>query len=177
MNEPTPLQKLVEPFSSQNLEPPPIRSYSPPAYGSEESFGDRGVVQANHRPSGKPFAFALAHGESGASIWWGQLAACICTVTVTREDGKITTITQDPIPKTTFHAPSNLDTDTRLQTHLGWYGDVYLYWEANDNGEITTIDVRGPDEPTGEDIGELDANLNRTVPINATFCLALQAFA
>lgn len=163
MNEPTPLQKLVEPFSSQNLEPPPIRSYSPPAYGSEESFGDRGVVQANHRPSGKPFAFALAHGESGASIWWGQLAACVCTITVTKQDGKITTITQDPIPKTTFHAPSNLDPDTRLQTHLGWYGDVYLQWNANESGEITSVEVVGPDEPEGEDIGELDSELNRSV--------------
>ncbi len=33
MNEPTPLQKLVEPFSTPNLEAPPIRSYLPPIYG------------------------------------------------------------------------------------------------------------------------------------------------
>lgn len=163
MSEPTPLQSLVEPFSTQDLDAPPIRSYVPPTYGAGESFGDRGVVLANHRPNGKPFAFALAHGESGASIWWGQLAACVCTITVTKDDGKITTITQDAIPKTTYYAPSNLDTDTRLQTHLGWYGDVYLQWNANESGEITSIEVVGPDEPDGEDIGELDANLNRTV--------------
>lgn len=33
MNEPTPLQSLVEPFSTRNLEDLPIRSYSPPIYG------------------------------------------------------------------------------------------------------------------------------------------------
>lgn len=140
----------IQPDTTQRLAPP-----RPPE--RTEAVGHK------ERQEGKPFAFALAHGTGGASIWWGQLAACVCTVTVTRENGTIRTITQDTISKPIYYAPSNLDTDTRLQTHLGWYGDVYLYWKCDENGMITAVEVKGPDTPDGENIGELDADLNRTV--------------
>ena len=137
-----------------------------PVYGEpNEAVGDYTPppVQIQDRRTGKPFGFALAHGENGASIWWGQLVACVCTGEVTRVDGKVTTFTQAEIQGPTYYPPSNLDTDTRLQTHLGWYGAVFLYWEADENGAVTNCEVKGPDTPDGQNIGELDADLNREI--------------
>jgi len=110
----------------------------------------------------KPFAFALAHGESGASIWHGCLLTAITTIRVFRENGKNYILSQDPIPKTEYVPASNLDTDLRLQTHLGWWGNVYAYWEADENGNIYLFDIRGPATPSGQDISELDEDLNRS---------------
>jgi hypothetical protein len=83
--------------------------------------------QPNHpaRTEGKPFAFGLAHGIGGAQVWYGQLISLSDMVA---------------------HAPANLNTNRRLTTHLGWFGNVYLYWEEA-GGTVTLCDVRGPDEP------------------------------
>lgn len=114
--------------------------------------------------TGKPHAFALAHGEGGASIWHGCLLTAITTIRVIRENGKNYILSQDPIPRTYYHPASNLDTDLRLQTHLGWYGNVYAYWEADDSGMVTHFDIRGPSQPAGQDISELEEDLTRSQP-------------
>ncbi len=126
------------------------------------------MQQPNHpaRIEGKPFSFALAHGTGGAQIWFGQFCA---TVTTSRFKRKFIGsrevhqfLKEDAIPNVTTHAPSNLNTDTRKTTHLGWYGDVYLYWEVSLTGEITACDVRGPDEPDGHNIAEINSAMVRT---------------
>lgn len=128
-------------------------------------------VEGRYRPHGKPFGFALAHGESGASIWWGVLLTTITIVNVTKVDGNIVIAGQPAIPTTTVTEPDNLDTNKLLQTHLGWYGNVYGYWEADDSGAITLFDVRGPDEPEGEDISQLNPDLSRDTPAGKYYVL------
>lgn len=126
---------------------------------------ERVVDPPFRRPWEKPHAFALAHGEGGASIWYG------CLITVVNR-AKFKTyhvggkqinglVEQAAVQGGKYHAPSNLVTDHLLQTHLGWYGDVYLYWEINEEGEVGTCDVRGPSEPAGDDLAMLDIDLSR----------------
>lgn len=109
----------------------------------------------------KPFSFALRHGVGGASIWYGCLLAAITVIRVFRENGKNYILSQDPIPKTERIPASNLDANTLIQTQLGWWGNVYAYWEADENGNIYLFDIRGPSTPAGQDISELEEDLTR----------------
>lgn len=113
----------------------------------------RASEPAYRRPWQKPHAFALAHGEDGASIWFGCLVASITTeLDDSNDDAGLTIIAE---PQTI--EPSNLDTNHLLQTHLGWYGDVWLYWEVTKGGSgsgsevegwnVTLCEVRGPGRP------------------------------
>lgn len=112
---------------------------------------------------GKPFAFALGKADDGATIWWGMLAAKIQIINFTREDGFLTSVTQPPIYKTDFYPVSGIDTDTTKPTALGFWGDVYVYWEADESGFISVVEIRGPDAPDGEEIGEMEADFSREV--------------
>ena len=112
---------------------------------------------------GKPFAFALGKADDGATIWWGMLAAKLQILNFTREDGFLTSVTQPPILKTDFYPVSGIDADTTKPTHLGFWGDVYVYWEADDSGTISIVEIRGPEAPDGEDIGELEPDLTREI--------------
>jgi len=110
----------------------------------------------------KPFAFALGHGEDGATIYYGCLLASITTIRVKRENGKNYFLSQDPI-STTSYIPANNLPDVREKTELGWWGNVYAYWEADENGNIYLFDIRGPDLPAGQDISELNEDLTRAI--------------
>jgi len=139
---------------------------NPPVYGSEDiSEYTPPPIEAQSAPNEKPFAFALAHGTDGASIWYGQLMVTIVTFEfeqITVDKKKVNSFgAQGPIGTVNVLAPENLDGDTLLQTHLGWYGDVYLYWEANDQGDVSLCDVRGPDTPEGQNISSLGGDLMR----------------
>ena len=112
---------------------------------------------------GKPFAFALGKADDGATIWWGMLAAKVQIINFTREDGFLTSVTQPPIYKTDFYPVSGIDTDTTKPTKLGFWGDVYVYWEADESGFISVVEIRGPDAPDGEEIGEMEADFSREV--------------
>jgi hypothetical protein len=109
----------------------------------------------------KPFSFALSNGDDGALIYYGCLLASVTTVHVRRENGKNYFLSQDAIPRLEYIPPSNLDADLRKKTALGWRGDVYAYWEADESGNILLFDIRGPDVPEGQDISELTENLSR----------------
>ena len=117
----------------------------------------------------KPHAFSLGRGSDGATIYFGQLLSSVTIVRFERLemlDGQmVNSLTgQDEIPGITQTDPENLDTGHgRLRaTKLDWWGDVYLYWEADpESGEITLCDVRGPDAPEGIPIRELDIELSR----------------
>jgi hypothetical protein len=111
----------------------------------------------------KPFSFALSNGDDGALIYYGCLLASVTTVHVKRENGKNYFQSQDAIPRLEYIPPSNLDADLRKKTALGWRGDVYAYWEADDGGNILLFDIRGPDQPEGQDISELNENLSREI--------------
>jgi hypothetical protein len=152
-----------------DLQPDPTPQLPPPSYGVPNMLDN--PVAGNQRQEGKPFAFALAHGTGGASIWHGCLLTSITVIRVFRENGKNYILSQDPIPKLTYTPASNLNTDLRLQTHLGWYGNVYAYWEVDENGTVTLFDIRGPTAPTGEDISELQEDLTRTTPEGKYFLL------
>lgn len=122
------------------------------------------IVEIKSPENRKPFAFALAHGEGGASIWHGSLLSCVTLVRVHKDEGKNVISSQDPIPVTEYISPSNLDPDLLLQTHLGWYGDVYGYWEVDEEGDVILFEIRGPDKPVGKDIAELNGDLVRKSP-------------
>jgi uncharacterized membrane protein YgcG len=125
----------------------------------------------NRRQEGKPFAFALAHGINGASIWHGCLLKT-CTIVRVRKDGEnIVIASQDAIHTVEYIPADNLDENKLLQTHLGWYGNVYGYWEGNDSGEVTVFNIQGPDEPDGEDISELKPDLSRDTPAGKYYVL------
>lgn len=151
----------------RGLDPmPPEVPKTPPNYNpAVEDRSD--VIRTPARQHGKPFAFALAHGEGGASIWFGALITSVTTITLERKtvgDQKVNVVAgQSPIPTTNVHPPSNLETDHLRQTHLGWYGDVYLYWEADVDGMVTAVEVRGPSAPSGQDISQLNEELDREV--------------
>lgn len=121
------------------------------------------------RPWAKPHAFALAHGEGGASIWFGQLLVSVTKIFFMEVEfpdvGSGVVVNsfagQSEIPTVTPVVPENLEEDHLLQTHLGWYGDVYLYWEVDETGAVTLCDVRGPAAPTEDPIGALDSSLTR----------------
>jgi hypothetical protein len=161
---------------------PPATGLSPrePAdFGKKDAtgIGPTGMepfqtVGRNNPRTGKPFPFALAHGIAGASIWHGCLLSSRTLVYVTKDTEKLKTISQAPVPKLEYIPADNLDTDLRLQTHLGFYGNVYAKWEANDSGAIMSFEIVGPDEPAGIDIGELDTDLNRS-PVAGTYYILI----
>lgn len=130
------------------------------------------TVERNNPRTGKPHAFALAHGEGGASIWHGCLLSSRTIVTVTKDSEKLKTISQAPVPTVEYIPADNLDPDLRFQTHLGFYGNVYAKWDADDSGAIMAFEIVGPDEPAGIDIGELDTDLNRS-PMAGTYYILI----
>jgi len=154
--------------------PPPLRmpNIGMGALGFDKSGGgETATTDTYNEPERKPFSFALAHGFEGASIWHGCLLTTITIIRVVEEDGKIHILSQDPIPKLQYTPAENLDENLLVQTHLGWYGDVYAYWEADESGEVTLFDIRGPDEPDGQDISELEPDLTRAHPDGKYFIL------
>ena len=116
----------------------------------------------------KPFAFALGSGKDGATIFFGQLLSTVSIIRFKRfkvaGEWVNSLIAQDPIKGVITTVPGNLDTgDAKmLPTELSWFGDVYLYWEANSStGKIDKCEIRGPGTPEGSDIKELDETLSR----------------
>lgn len=145
-------------FSTAQSPPPRTTSFPPAVLPPPPRKTDPRKILPD---GGKPFAFALSRGQNGAKIWWGMLAAKVTQINATRVDGLITSITQPAITTTDFHVVSNLDTDTTKPTELDWFGNVYLYWEADSTGAISLVEVRGPDTPDGEDISEMTADFQR----------------
>ena len=141
--------------------PSPVATYGP----VPEEEGP--MPHPNHPPrtEGKPFGFALAHGIDGAQVWYGQLCATVTRSSFeqkyigSREVHKF--IQGDEITNVGTHVPANLNTDHRKTTHLGWWGNVYLYWEVAVSGGVTLCDVRGPDEPTGHNIAKINSDMVR----------------
>lgn len=122
-------------------------------------------VENRYRPHGKPFAFALAHGEGGASIWWGVLITSVTsaafkrlTISGTKVNGLAL---QQEIQNIAVHEAASLDSDKLKQTHLGWYGDVYAQWDCDEEGTVTNFDITGPSTPAGQNISELTEELSR----------------
>lgn len=116
----------------------------------------------------KPFAFALGKWKDGATIYFGQLLSTVSILRYKRikvaGEWVNSLAAQDAIKGVTATLPDNLDTtDSKLKpTKLDWFGDVYLYWEADSaTGEISLCDIRGPSQPSGSDIKELDDELSR----------------
>jgi uncharacterized membrane protein YgcG len=112
----------------------------------------------------KPFAFALEVRASGAAIWPGVLLSARTTIPVTKTGDVISVAGQNPIPTTDVIEADNITYGVDDVTELGWFGNVYAYWEANESGEVTLFDIRGPAQPDAENIGALDANLQRSTP-------------
>ena len=153
--------RLLNPKPPDPVAPPPQPQPPPPQPG-------RGMVKEEVK---KPFAFALDQGVNGASIWHGCLLKT-CTIVRVRKDGEnIVIASQDAIPTTDYIPADNLVGDVWLQTQLGWYGNVYGYWEANDSGEVTSFLIQGPDEPDGEDISELKPDMTRDTPAGKYYVL------
>jgi hypothetical protein len=49
----------------------------------------------------------------------------------------------------------------KFYVQLDWTGDVYLEWYCSDTGEVTGVDITGPDQPTQKNIPRLNAEFNR----------------
>lgn len=118
----------------------------------------------------KPHAFALTRSNGQAAIYYGQLHTIVTRLEFEHliVDGKEVNslASQPPIPKIDVKDPANLNSsDGRLSpTELGWFGDVYLYWEVDIEANVTLCDVRGPEAPSGTQIPSLDSKLNREAP-------------
>lgn len=155
--------QLAAPKPSSANSAPAHRSVVIPHSGilgnAKKPFRDRDPLL----DGGKPFAFALGKGEDGATCWWGMLVAYVTLINCTRYDGKITSITQPPIVKPESYSAATLENDPYEPTELGWWGNVYAYWEFDDSGAISNFDIKGPDAPDGQDLGELEADLTREV--------------
>jgi hypothetical protein len=146
------------------LRTPPRKIHPPDNYGPLVKEPQL-PVSARHRQRGKPFAFALAHGEGGASIWWGVLITSITTASFKRltiSGTKVNGLALQPeIQNIAVHEAASLDTDKLKQTHLGWYGDVYAQWDCDEEGTVTNFDITGPSTPSGQNISELTEELSR----------------
>lgn len=100
-------------------------------------------------PAYKPFPFALRpttiDGEEGIQIYFGVLVHQINRMTF-NTDGLVTqTGVGNPqsIVPSTFSAAKN-----RFRFYdLDWRGDVYLAWETDSAGNVTTCDITGPEVP------------------------------
>lgn len=188
MNEPAPDFSKIQPegnypqlplpeMPARYGQPVPISTIRQPADGGTNSPAQtQRPVEIKQPRQRKPFSFALAHGEGGASIWHGCLLSSITLVNIKKNGDKIESISQSPIPKLEYIPADNLDEDKLLQTHLGWYGNVYGRWDADEDGEITAFEIAGPDEPEGTDIGELDADLQRATPEGSYYILIGSVF-
>ena len=157
----------------------------PPDYGfAPGEVGDRGQPQDSQNIERtlplytKPFSFALDTGVGGARCYFGQLTTSVTILKFIRhtvEGGHVNVLdTQPPAPKVTTHNPfADFDVDPRQlkAIDLGWWGDVYLYWEVDTvSGDITACDVRGADgEPDSVPIPELDDQLHRPDPTTGKY--------
>lgn len=105
----------------------------------------------------KPFPFALEYDSSGARIYYGELLVAInqTALSGTQETTGVyhfsLVIEQQEIPNPTAYVPVNLDTDDLSKpTKLGWFGDVFLQWECDENAVMDpdSVEIVGPDTPS-----------------------------
>ena len=142
--------------------PPP-----PPSFGGEQQ-----AVSGRGSRTEKPYGFALRNGTTGARIYFGSLLASVTKIKFVRRDligtadAPFNVLEEEvAIPKLVQYIPTNLDTDFGYKnaTELSWFGDVFLYWEIDDQGDIVadTVEIKGPGEPDGFDVPKLKKDLSR----------------
>jgi hypothetical protein len=100
-------------------------------------------------PAYKPYPFALRPApDDKIHIYFGVLVHQINRM-VFNSDGLVS---QTGLSNPQTIIPSNLSAgENRYKFYeLGWRGDVYLYWETDSSGGVTSCDLRGPDAPTAQ---------------------------
>jgi hypothetical protein len=143
---------------------PTLKRDIPPFLSDEEK-----MFLPNRR---KPYAFCLdVYGET-VGIWPGVLLTARTMISALSEDGRISISGQDAIPTTDIVYADNIDYDVEAPTELPWVGDVYGYWEANDQGEVTLFDIRGPEKPDAESISALSQSMQRDTPAGK-YCILI----
>lgn len=166
----------------------PSKRFGPPIHSPEDAkHPQKQPQETNTRQTRRyrDFAFQLLHGDGGAQIYWGCLVKTVCLIDTEPIDDGVANVNfgisgQPAISGPETIEPNNLDTDHQLSTHLGWWGNVYLYWECDYDGEVTYCDIRGPGEPTGDEIPALektgtypDTALTRTGDGTASYFILL----
>jgi hypothetical protein len=135
------------------------------AFGPAVKEPEKTITEKTRPLMHKPFGFALAGGVSGARIHYGCLISTVTRATFGKEFPSGVEINhllnQSPIPNVEVHPPENLDGPDQLATELSWFGDVWLYWEVDEEGNVLLCDVRGPEQPEINPIPLLDFNLER----------------
>lgn len=120
---------------------------------------------------GPPPPFTLGMGEDGAKIYKGLLEYTITVLNFERfhlEEGiSVNSLAgQDSIKGVSKLEPGGdsgeEDDETGGWTRLDWFGDVWLYWEVDEEtGTPSFCEFRGPDKPETREVGELSAELER----------------
>lgn len=104
-------------------------------------------------PAYKPYPFALrpapaVSGQEGIHIYYGVLVHQINRM-VFNTDGLVSqTGIGNPqvVTPSNLEPPANSPLENRYKFYrLNWRGNVYLYWETNSSGVVTSCDIRGDD--------------------------------
>lgn len=113
----------------------------------------------------KPFSFALEYDTSGARIWFGTLTVAINQTALTLDiPGQPTPaegatlypsvqihVEQQEIPQPVVYNPVNFDGEDRMLPYkLGWFGNVFLQWECDENAVMDplSVEIVGPATPS-----------------------------
>lgn len=158
----------TRPFSDHRSE----RSKIAPQWGGGSNSAHRQTTQPRIEREisyGKPHAFALTSGHDGARCYFGCL---VSLVTKSKVEGFITSpdtlvgyvsVTQESIANPVVCPAVNLNTIDHWSyqaTPLGFFGDVFLQWQCDEDGVVdpATVEVVGPSTPTSVPIPAYDSS-------------------
>lgn len=132
-----------------------------------EWSGDRGVDtdtddDGGEQPVFKPHSFALAHGDGGAKIAYGEFIWWLNRLTFTLGSSSLNLVDQPAVSSPTQIVPTiqggNPMTDDVPNNYhqLDAYGDVWIYWELTATGyDVNVCDIRVGAKPSTVDIPSL----------------------
>jgi hypothetical protein len=118
----------------------------PPSYGSRVTEPQETIQVRNPRHSIKE-AFQLSKNGSGSAIAIGYLISSVNAITFEEVDDASRYAEQTGVGNPTEHLPEVFEDIDGVEAELDWRGNVYLYWETDEDGVVTACDIRGPEEP------------------------------
>jgi len=164
---------MSEPFERGNINLPIPLNNAPqdnPNYDiSFDTGGESSIVETSRElPDYKPYPFALrpcpvgegeAENAEGIHICYGVLVHQINKMVI----GPDGLVSQTGITNPQVIIPDQLKPEedesgeNRYKFYrLNWRGDVYLYWETDSAGSVTSCELKGPDAPDQQSLPNED---------------------
>ena len=151
---------MKKPFVRNDIElPVPLTSAPEDNRNYDVAFdtgGESSMVETSREPPDyKPYPFALRPAPEGKiHIYFGVLVHQINRMVF--ENGLF--VSQTGVGNPQVIVPSNLSSaENRYKFYdLDWRGDVYLYWETDSGGNVTSCELKGPDEPEQQSLPNED---------------------